>query len=195
MHPKSTFSAPTLVFAATWWCLTGMVLAAPRFAPGDLVRLTRSETLFFKGATFLGAPKGQEFSVLKAEAAQVFVGFVKEEGTLIAVTLPADALELSPPNGWTDLLRGVEAFHAQRFEESKRLLSRAAQDPPTRAIAGGIAARINAVLALGPAGRAASLRSLRETAAQLSKPGVAAGGRRGAPRHRSPERRTSGFPI
>ncbi|MEO7317528.1 MAG: hypothetical protein ABIZ56_00920, partial [Chthoniobacteraceae bacterium] len=50
-------------------------LSANVFAPGELVRLTRSETLLFKGENLLGAPEGQEFNVLKQEQAVVYVAF------------------------------------------------------------------------------------------------------------------------
>lgn len=154
-------------------------MPAARFAAGDPVRLTRSETLLFKGENFLGAPKGQEFSVLQHDAATrlVYVGFFKEDGTLIAVTLPADALEPAPPSGWSDLLRGLEAFRDQRFDDTKRLLARAARDPEQKALAGAVSGRVNASLAAfmqarAAGGRAAfvvAMQSLRETAEQLSK--------------------------
>ncbi len=157
-------------------------LSAAVFQTGDLVRLTKSETLLFKGENFLGAPKGQEFNVLKHEAAQgqVFVSFFKEDGTLIAVTLPAEALELSPPDAWNDLLRGVEAFRDQRADEARRLLARAAADPKYRAIATPLSTRINGALAAANAGRSSDagraafsnvLQGLRDTAAQLEKLG------------------------
>ena len=37
------------------------------YSPGDLVRVARKETLQLKGEPFLGAPKGQEFTVLRHE--------------------------------------------------------------------------------------------------------------------------------
>src|SRR6266853_5630572 len=124
------------IFPLRWIALAFAIVSARaavpiRFAAGDFVRLTRSETLLFKGQNFLGAPKGQEFAVLQHDAGKglVYVGFFKEDGTLIAVTLPADALEPCPPDGWRDLLRGAEEFRDQRFDEAKRLLARAAQDP------------------------------------------------------------------
>jgi hypothetical protein len=144
----------------------GAAVAAPPFAPGELVRLTRSETLLFKGENFLGAPKGQEFMVLKHGAGQpaVYVAFIEEDGGTIALTLPADALESSPASGWADLLRGVEAFRDQRSEEARRLLARAGQDAQYRAVATMLAARINTA-------PAAAAQGLREAAAQLAKPG------------------------
>jgi len=154
---------------------------ATGFSAGELVRLTRSETLMFNNEKFLGAPKGQEFSVLKHDAAQglVYVAFYKEDGSLVAVTLPADALEASPPDGWSDLLRGVEAFRDGRFNETKRLLARAAQDETYRALAAAIGARMSGVLAAtsqtgSGGGRqllANTLRGLRQTAEQLCKLG------------------------
>jgi hypothetical protein len=168
-------------FAALLICtLTGK---AAVFSKGDAVRLTRSETLMFNGKNFLGAPKGQEFRVLKHDAGrgQVFVAFYKGDGTLIAVSLPAEALEASPPDGWTDLLCGVEAFRDQRYEQSRRLLARAAQAADYRALAGTIAARTagatNAVVlarANTPQGIqafAATLQALRDVAVQMAKTG------------------------
>jgi hypothetical protein len=161
--------------------------AVAAFAPGDSVRLTRSETLLFKGQNLVGAPKGQEFVVLKPDFAQgvVYVSFVKEDGTLIAATLPGDALESAPPNGWTDLVQGLEAFREQRYEDARRLLVRASQDAQYRSLAAPVAARVNGALGAWASarstdpGRAAAAKpaflttmlSLRETAEQLSKLG------------------------
>jgi hypothetical protein len=168
-------------FAALLLCtLTGK---AAVFSQGDAVRLTRSETLMFNGKKILGAPKGQEFRVLKHDAGrgQVFVAFYKGDGTLIAVSLPAEALETSPPDGWTDLLCGVEAFCDQRYDQSRRLLARAAQVPEYRSLAGTIAARTtgatNAVAlarANTPQGIqafAATLQALRDVAVQTANSG------------------------
>jgi hypothetical protein len=157
------------------------------FAPGDSVRLTRSETLLFKGQNLLGAPKGQEFVVLKDNFAQglVFVSFVKEDGTMIAATLPADALESAPLNGWADLLQGLEAFREQRYDDARRLLVRASQDAQYRSLSAPVAARINGALGAWASARSAdpgraaaakpafltTLQSLRETSEQLSKLG------------------------
>jgi hypothetical protein len=108
----------------------GTAAPPPSFAKGDLVRLTRSETLIFKGKNFLGAPKGQEFTVLQHDFRlnAVYVSFVNEDGTLIALTLPPDALESAPPDAWHDLARGVEAFREMRTDDARRLLTRAAQN-------------------------------------------------------------------
>lgn len=162
--------------------LSGVATTAA-FTQGDVVRLTRSETLLFKGKNFLGAPKGQEFRVLKHDAVQklVFVSFYKEDGELIALTLPADALEASPPDAWTDLLSGVEAFRDQRFEQSRKLLARAVKDPQYRALAGTIATRANGVMnatalarsnsANGQQAFANTLLALRDLAAQTANDG------------------------
>jgi hypothetical protein len=156
-------------------------------APGDSVRLTRGEMLLFMGKNLVGAPKGQEFVVLKPDFAQgvVYVAFVKEDGTLIAATLPTDALEAAPPNGWTDLFQGLQAFREQRYEDTRRLLVRASQDAQYRSIAAPIAGRVNGALGAWMAarssdpGRAAAakpafltaVQGLRETAEQLNKLG------------------------
>jgi hypothetical protein len=161
--------------------LEAPVRAAGSFARGDAVRLTRSETLLFKGENFLGAPKGQEFTVLQHDAMKklVYVAFFKADGTLIAVTLPADALEASPPDAWRDLVRGVEAFRDQRFDEARALLARAAQDPQQKAVAATIASRVNGAVTMAAQARAgsnrpaftAALQGLRDTAEQLAKLG------------------------
>ncbi len=166
---------------ATLLSLEARMLAASPFARGDAVRLTRSETLLFKGENFLGAPKGQEFTVLQHDAMKklVYVAFFKADGTLIAVTLPADALAASPPDGWRDLLRGVEAFRDQRSDEARGLLARAAQDPAQKVLATTLSARINAAVTMAAQARAGSgrpgftsaLQGLRDTAEQLAKQG------------------------
>lgn len=139
----------------------------------------------FEGKNFVGAPKGQDFSLLKHDAVQkrVFVSYLKDDGTLVAVTLPDDAVELSPPSASQDLLRGAEAYRDQRYDESKRLLQRAAADKQYAAIASTITARINGALAAAaqaragsPAGKQAfttALQALRDTAEQLNKAGHA----------------------
>lgn len=121
--------------------------AAPVFGGGDLVRLVRKETLQFRGEPFLAAPKGQEFSVFKHEPGKgvVFLAFVQKEGEVIAVTLPEDALELVPPDGWAFLLKGSQAFREQRFDDSKRLLAKASQDVSYRELAASVLARIDAL--------------------------------------------------
>ncbi len=170
----------TLCVATALFATATSTFAA--FEAGDLVRLTRSETLLFKGDNFLGAPKGQEFSVLKDDAAQalVFVSFFKEDGTLIAVTLPADALEPTSPDAWNDLLRGVEAFRDQRVDEARKLLARAAADPAYKTIAPTLATRIGGALTAANAARVSQpsraafsnvLGGLRDTAVQLEKLG------------------------
>ncbi len=181
----------------TWlaciFCVLTVLAAFPAraavgaIAPGDSVRLIRSETLLFRGENLVGVPKGQEFVVLKPEIAQgvVYVSFVKEDGTLIAATLPTDALEPAPPNGWMDLLQGLQAFRDQRYEDARRLLVRAAQDAQYHSLAGPVAARVNGALGAwiavrsADAGRAAAakaafattMQGLRDTADQLNKLG------------------------
>ncbi|MEA3209863.1 MAG: hypothetical protein QOE70_2920 [Chthoniobacter sp.] len=179
MAPKSLPLHRARFFIAALATLVGLSapLRAAAFSPGDPVRLTRSETLMFQGKNFLGAPKGQEFSVLKDDRSLVYVAFFKEDGTVIAVTLPPEALEPCPPEAWGDLLRGVEAFRDQRIEDARRLLLRAGQDPQYRQLAATLTMRINAALATGQqvrsapaAGRPAfaqALQGLRDTAEQL----------------------------
>ncbi|MEK0447317.1 MAG: hypothetical protein RLZZ399_2638 [Verrucomicrobiota bacterium] len=118
------------------------------FAPGDLVRLKRNETLLFMGETFLFAPKGQEFTVFKHEPGKdtVYVAFIQKEGAVIAVTLPEASLETVPPDAWTLLQKATEAFRDQRFEVSRRLIAQAAQDADFKALAVGVSARMETVL-------------------------------------------------
>ncbi len=180
MRCWSFFFLSFLAFSSWLGALSPLCGAA--FQPSELVRLTKSETLLFKGENFLGAPKGQEFSVLKHDTAQglVFVSFFKEDGTLIAVTLPAEAVVISPPDPWSDLLRGVEAFRDQRFEDARRLLARAAADPTYRTIAPALSTRVNSALLAATSARsndsarggfANVLQGLRDTAVQLEKLG------------------------
>lgn len=133
--------------------LHGAPAAAAVYSSGDLVRLARKETVLFKGEPFLAGPKGQEFTVLKHEPAkgQVYLAFVQKEGEVIAVTLPDASLELVPPDGWALLIRGTQAFRDQRFEEARKLLGRAAQDPGFKGVASGVALRIEGVMQAGGA--------------------------------------------
>ena len=158
--------------------------AAVTLAAGDLVRLTRSEMLLFKGAKVVGAPKGQEFPVLQHDWRRgvVYVPFYKEDGSLVAVTLPADALQPGGPDAWSDLFQGVSAFREQRYEDARRLLVRAAQDPQYRVLASSISTRVLGAIAAGGQARAAqapaagqaflnTLQGLRDMADQLEKLG------------------------
>jgi hypothetical protein len=128
---------------------TGTAVAAPerrpQFGRGEVVRLSRSEMLMFKGQDFTGGAKGQEFTILKSEPGEavVYVSFYKQDGTLIAVTLPAIALEPLPPSGWNDLVRALEAFAEQRYVETRSLLARAAEDSEYRSLAHVAATRVN----------------------------------------------------
>jgi hypothetical protein len=165
-------------------CLLALPVLAPAasfFSAGDVVRVTRGEMLQFQGKNLVPAPKGQEFTILQYQAMQntAFVAFYKEDGSLIAVSLPGAALEMAPPNPWSDLLRGAEAFRDQRFDQARRFFQSAAKDPQHRALASALEARLtglSAAQAQGgtPAGRqavGAMVLGLRETAAELVKNG------------------------
>ena len=151
--------------------LTSLRFAAPSqaagFAPGDCVRLTKGETLLFKGEKFQPAGKGQEFTVLKHDAAQhlVFVSYLKEDASVVAVTLPDDALEPSPASAWNDLVRGAEAFRDQHSAEAQRLFQRARQDPAQQALAASLATATGA----GPQ----AARALANQLAKAGMPGLA----------------------
>jgi hypothetical protein len=117
------------------------------YTPGDLVRLARKETLQLNSEPFLGAPKGQEFTVLRHEHGKaVVLAFLQKEGGVVEVTLPADSLELVPPDGWSLLLRGVQAFREQRFEEARKLLAKASQDETYKALASSVQSRLEPIL-------------------------------------------------
>ena len=96
---------------------------------------------------FLSAPKGQEFSVFKHEPGKglIYLAFVQKEGGVVAVTLPENAVELVPPDGWMTLLRGVQAFREQRYEDARKMLGIAAQDAVYKALAAGIQARLESI--------------------------------------------------
>lgn len=119
------------------------------YGSGDLVRLVRKETLQFNKEPFLAAPKGQEFTVLKHEPGKgpVYLAFVQQEGAVIAVTLPEEALELVNPDGWMLLLRGCQAFRDQRFEDARKLMARAGQDGSYKALAAGVMGRADVLMA------------------------------------------------
>ncbi len=145
-------------------------MAATVFAPGELVRATRGEMLQVDGKNFVGAAKGQEFPVLQQDAVRgvIVVPFYKKDGAPVSVTISADAVEAAPHDGWLDLLASLEAFRDQRYDISRQLLARAAQDEKYRALAAALAPRLQGAIA---ARSAASLGTLRETAAQLEKLG------------------------
>ena len=150
---------------------------------GDPVRVTRSEMLLFQGKNLAGAAKGQEFTLLKHDAAkkQVFVSFMKDDGTLVAATLPDEAVEPGVVRATSDLVRGVEAFRDQRYDEAKRLLTRAALDKQQAALAGALFTRVNGAFGsaslarTSPAAKQAAtttLQTLRDTAEGLAKAGM-----------------------
>jgi hypothetical protein len=157
--------------------------ASPALVVGDPVKVTQGEMLVFQGKNFIGAAKGQEFTLLKHDAAQkrVYVSFMKDDGTLIALTLPADVVEPGTPLASIDLIHGAEAFRDQRYDEARRLLTRAAQDKQYAALGGALLARINGAVASVSQARnvtaakqaaAAALQGLRDTAEQLAKAGL-----------------------
>jgi hypothetical protein len=181
-RPRASSSHRALLLAvALLSTVTASFGAATFFAPGDVVRVTKGEMLLFQGKNFLPAPKGQEFTVLQYQPMQnvAYVAFFKEDGSAIAVTLPAGSLEAAPPNGWTDLLRGVQAFRELRVDEARRFLLRAGQDPAYRALATSLSSRLTGYVAASgqqasAAGRQALgtvLLGLRLTAAELAKSG------------------------
>lgn len=159
---------------------------AAGFVRGDVVKLKRGETLMLNGKKFQQAAKSQEFSVLKTDLANVFVAYTKEDGSVVAPTLPAEALEASVADGWADIVAGTEAFREQRWDDARRLLARASADAAQKQLAGAILVRVQGALTAGTTlrslagdARAATaqkafvttLQTLRDTAEQLNTTG------------------------
>ena len=119
----------------------------PAYSPGDLVRTTKKDTLVFMGEPLLGAPKGQEFTVLKHQAGSgvIYLAFIQKEGAVVAVTLPENSVEPVPMEGWTVMLRGVQLFRDQRIEDARKVLAEAAKDPAYRSLAQKIVPSIESV--------------------------------------------------
>lgn len=150
--------------------LLTLATSAMAFAPGDLVRTTRGEMLQFQGRDFVASAKGQEFPVLQHDTGRglVYVPFVKPDGTMVAVTIPADTVEAMPRDGWLDLLAGLEAFRDGRPDAARQFIARAAQDEKRRALATALAQRLQPAIATRSVN---TLGVLRETAIQLDKLG------------------------
>ena len=182
-RPQTSRAAMRLTLLTALAAMLGTGHGAPALVVGEPVRATHSEMLTFQGKNFSRAGKGQEFTLLKHDASrkQVFVSFLKDDNTMIAVSLPAEAVEPAAPRASMDLVRGAEAFRDQRYDEAKRLLTRAAQDKQYAALGGALFTRINGAVssasqartnpAMKPAATA-TLQTLRDTAEQLAKAGM-----------------------
>jgi len=193
--PHLSSASVRIAIVAMLSALSGVSHGAARaLVVGDPVRVTRSEMLLFQGKNLAGAAKGQEFTLLKHDPAkkQVFVSFMKDDGTLVAATLPDEAVEPGVVRATSDLVRGVEAFRDQRYDEAKRLLTRAALDKRHAALAGALFTRVNGAFGsaslarTSPAAKQAAtttLQTLRDTAEGLAKAGM-------TPRSRSTRART-----
>ena len=183
-RPHFSSASVRIAIIAMLSALSGVLHgAATALVVGDPVRVTRSEMLLFQGKNLAGAAKGQEFTLLKHDAAkkQVFVSFMKDDGTLVAATLPDEAVEPGVVRATSDLVRGVEAFRDQRYDEAKRLLTRAALDKQQAALAGALFTRVNGAFGsaslarTSPAAKQAAtttLQTLRDTAEGLAKAGM-----------------------
>ncbi len=169
------------IFAAIL-CFATPALAAG-FPKGDAVKLAHSEMIQVNGRNLQQAPKGMGFTVISGVGAAVVVEFYKEDGTLTPATLPAEALEAGQREAWSHVLRGVQAFRDQRFDESKRILAGPFEDAVAKPIAAALGTRIAGALAAAGAARSAdaaraplakqafstTLQGLRDTADQLVK--------------------------
>ena len=183
-RPHLSSASGRIAIVAMLSALSGVSHGAARaLVVGDPVRVTRSEMLLFQGKNLAGAAKGQEFTLLKHDAAkkQVFVSFMKDDGTLVAATLPDEAVEPGVVRATSDLVRGVEAFRDQRYDEAKRLLTRAALDKQHAALAGALFTRVNGAIGsaslarTSPAAKQAAtttLQTLRDTAEGLATAGM-----------------------
>jgi len=182
--PHLSSASVRIAIVAMLSALSGVSHGAARaLVVGDPVRVTRSEMLLFQGKNLAGAAKGQEFTLLKHDPAkkQVFVSFMKDDGTLVAATLPDEAVEPAVVRATSVLVRGVEAFRDQRYDEAKRLLTRAALDKQHAALAGALFTRVNGAFGsaslarTSPAAKQAAtttLQTLRDTAEGLAKAGM-----------------------
>ena len=183
-RPHLSSASVRIAIVAMLSALSGVSHGAARaLVVGDPVRVTRSEMLLFQGKNLAGAAKGQEFTLLKHDPAkkQVFVSFMKDDGTLVAATLPDEAVEPAVVRATSVLVRGVEAFRDQRYDEAKRLLTRAALDKQQAALAGALFTRVNGAFGsaslarTSPAAKQAAtttLQTLRDTAEGLAKAGM-----------------------
>ena len=183
-RPHLSSASVRIAIVAMLSALSGVSHGAARaLVVGDPVRVTRSEMLLFQGKNLAGAAKGQEFTLLKHDAGkkQVFVSFMKDDGTLVAATLPDEAVEPGVVRATSVLVRGVEAFRDQRYDEAKRLLTRAALDKQHAALAGALFTRVNGAFGsaslarTSPAAKQAAtttLQTLRDTAEGLAKAGM-----------------------
>jgi hypothetical protein len=138
---------------------------AAGLARGDVVKLKRGETLMLNGKKFQQAAKGQEFSVVKTDLANVYVFYTNGDGSEVAPAIPADSVEPVAPDGWTDIVSGTEAFREGRWDDARRLLGRAAMDAQQKALAGALLTRIQGALTAG--------NTLRSLAADPGRAAVA----------------------
>ncbi len=100
-----------LIFAALIAC--AVAADSPTLERGVIVRVMRDQMMLFYGKPRLWAKKGETFEVLdvRPETKQVFVG-VKENGRLVALSLPMDAV-----------MSELKAKKAERIEKSEALFA------------------------------------------------------------------------
>ena len=175
-----------LSFSCAVLALTAQCFAAG-LTRGDVVKLKRGETLMLNGKKFQQASKGQEFTVVKTDLTNVFVAYMKDDGTLVAPSIPTENVDPITPDGWTDIMASADALREQRWDDARRLLTRASADAQQKQLAAALLARIQGALTAGnmvrslagdPARAATAqksflttLQTLRDTAAQLQGAG------------------------
>ena len=175
-----------LSFSCAVLALTAQCFAAG-LTRGDVVKLKRGETLMLNGKKFQQASKGQEFTVVKTDLTNVFVAYMKDDGTVVAPSVPTENVDPITPDGWTDIMASADALREQRWDDARRLLTRASADAQQKQLAAALLARIQGALTAGNmvrslAGdptRAATaqksflitLQTLRDTAVQLQGAG------------------------
>src|SRR5687768_15643149 len=99
MSRLSRFSITAQFLALAWLAspVAPRAFAAPAPEVGDPVPLSRGETLLLDGKNFAQASKGQVFTLVKRDPGTVHVAFTKEDGSIVALAVPADAVESVPP--------------------------------------------------------------------------------------------------
>ena len=141
-----------LIFSGIAILLATPSVPAADFSKGDLVRLTRRETLQFSGKNLVTAPKGGEFVVLKQDGGKLFVEYYKDDDTLIAVTFPAESAAALPREASRDqrptpanraISRGRQAVALRKLFAAKKIIDEGLAAEPTRPELKALQARVN----------------------------------------------------
>jgi hypothetical protein len=114
------FSMVTTVFAS-----------AASFHEGDEIKLTRDESLYFRGQIFRQGMSGETFSVLShhPEIRKVFVN-ANDKGKQIAVSISEDAVTLVLKDTMELRSEAIASARGGQFPEALRLISQAIRSDP-----------------------------------------------------------------